>query len=197
MTSLPLGLTLLLLETTAIVTMAPLAGVMSNPKRFTRSIIVVASAPLLFALMLFVRAGFPGAVPPLVASQLILAAAAIALVSAGACFRALFSDRLDGAACSLALSLVLTLGVIAAGPAAGDIPTASLNALLGINPLVAAMAAANVDIFRSEPLYRLSPIAHRQFSYPVWSWSAGAFVVMAAIGAGAAARLHHLQRGTL
>ncbi|HXD75598.1 MAG TPA: hypothetical protein VN628_17755, partial [Vicinamibacterales bacterium] len=175
----------------------PLIGVLSNPKRLTRPVILVASVPLLLALVLFVRAGIAAAVPPPVASQLILAAAAVALVSAGMCFRAIFHDRLDAAACSLALSLALTLGVIAAGPAAGEIPTASLNFLLGINPLVAAMSAANFDIFRSEPLYRLSPIAHRQFSYPVWSWSAGVFVVMAATGGGAAARLHHLQRGTL
>ena len=76
------------------------------------------------------------------------------------------SDALDAAACALGVALIVGLGLFAAGPVLSTLPRSVLDVALVGNPIVASASAANVDIFRTEPFYRLSPLAHIQIDYP-------------------------------
>jgi hypothetical protein len=119
-----------------------------------------------------------------------LGAATIALVAVGALCRRVFADVLDAAACGVTAAVVAGFGVFIIGPAAIDLPAPLLNLALIASPLVAVASAANVDIFRGELLYQLSPIAHRQFEYPAWYSAAGLYGATTAAAALAAASVH-------
>jgi hypothetical protein len=101
-----------------------------------------------------------------------------------------FADVLDAVACSVATSLIVGFGVFVIGPAASELPTRLLNLMLVANPLIATASAANVDLFRGELLYQLSPIAHREFDYPAWYVAATLYCVVAAAASLAAASAH-------
>ena len=165
-------------EAAVVLIAAPLAGVgMGSPLR----VLAVLGGSIACGAALIAAVAGVDVLGSLALSQLTLLAAAVALAAVGRMWRAIFADVLDAAALTLASVLALTLGVLAAGPLSSDLPTPALNFLLGVNPLIAVMSAAGVDILRSELLYRLSPIAHRQFEYPAWSFSFGLFCVTAAI----------------
>jgi len=36
------------------------------------------------------------------------------------------------------------------------------------SPIVSAASAADVDLLRTDLLYRISPLAHGRFDYPAW-----------------------------
>ena len=134
--------------------------------RLARALIVPAtaltlvSAAIAFAMRTSLDAGV------IWRAHAILWAAALALMALGAACSAAFGESLDAAACAVGLALLATAGLFAAGPALDSVPRALLDGALTVNPIVATAAAANVDIFRMEPLYRLSPIAHRPIEYP-------------------------------
>jgi hypothetical protein len=39
---------------------------------------------------------------------------------------------------------------------------------LSLSPIVSVASAVNVDLLRTDLLYRISPLAHLRFEYPVW-----------------------------
>jgi hypothetical protein len=125
---------------------------------------------------------------PIFLAHAISTAAAIALVAVGAFYRTVFRHVLDAAACALATALIVGFGVFVIGPAAIALPAALLDVALLANPLVATAAAADVDLFRGDLLYHLSPIAHRQFDYPAWQSAAGLYCLIAAAAWYGAAR---------
>jgi len=65
-------------------------------------------------------------------------------------------------------AVVAALGVFAAGPLATDLPTGVVNAALLASPIVSAASAADIDLLRTDVLYRISPLAHGRFDYPSW-----------------------------
>jgi len=103
-------------------------------------------------------------VPPYVT----LAVAALAMSTVGAAAGEWLEHPLDAAACALMVCLVAGMGPLAAGPLLDGASTAVVNAALSASPVVAVASAADIDLFRGEPLYRFSPIAHSQFDYPAW-----------------------------
>jgi hypothetical protein len=119
-------------------------------------------------------------------AHLVLMTAALASAGTGRALRTLFSDPLDAVAIALGASLVASFGVFAMGRVAGELPPHVLDATLAANPLVAVTSAANIDIFRTEMLYRTSPVAHQMFNYPAWQQSAGLFIAIAATAAACA-----------
>ena len=92
----------------------------------------------------------------------------LALASFGALCAAIFVDVLDAAAAALLTVLVAAAGLIGSGPASADLTERAINAGLLASPVIAATAAARIDLLRSALLYQLSPIAHRRFEYPDW-----------------------------
>jgi len=99
-------------------------------------------------------------------SHAVLWAAALLLAALGAMCAAVCAESLDAAACALGVALFVGLGLFATGPVLSVFPRRVLDVALAANPIVASASAANVDIFRTEPFYRLSPLAHIQIDYP-------------------------------
>ena len=99
-------------------------------------------------------------------SHAIVWAAALFLTMVGATCASMFSEPLDAAACAMAIALSVALALFAAGPVLDAIPRWLLDGALILNPLVAVASAASFDLFRTELLYQLSPLAHRHVDYP-------------------------------
>lgn len=136
---------------------------------------VLASAILVLAFP-----GDPDNVFSLVAvSHTTLWAASLALAALGAVCASTFSDPLDAAACSVGVALLTATGVLVVGPAVAEAPTGAINAALVASPIVATASAANIDILRTDVLYRLSPLAHIRFDYPAWHSAFACYVVFA------------------
>jgi hypothetical protein len=164
--------TLPILEAAVLVVAAPLCGVAFVSRRFRGA----RSAAALFAALLVASSASTlaswgwssGVMRVVLLSHAILAVTGLALAALGAWVGSTFSDPLDAAAFSTGIALVAALGLFAAGPLVADLPTVIVNAALSANPLVTTAAAANVDLLRTDLLYRTSPLAHRRFEYPAW-----------------------------
>ena len=122
----------------------------------------------------------PGAAAFVVASHATLAAVALALTVFGALCAVRLRDPLDAAGCSLAVVLAATGGLFAGGGWIADLPPRMLESALAANPLVAMASSANIDIFRMDLLYRISPLAHIGVEYPPWSHVCAGYLVTAA-----------------
>jgi hypothetical protein len=176
----------LMAETMLTMVAAPLAAVAVRTLRPVAAAIVLATALSMLGHWAAAGAAAPPLLP-LLAVHATLGAAALALAAIGACARTFFTDPLDAGAAAVATAAIAGAGVFALGPAAIDLPERILNLALAASPIVAVASAANVDLFRGEMLYHLSPIAHRQFEYPLWYAAAGSYLVVAAAAVGAAA----------
>jgi hypothetical protein len=183
----------LLLEVTAVVVIAPLAGVALAARDFRglrRAVIVLA---LLgggsMAATLFARVPWQ----TVMATHLTLGTAAIALAVFGAWCGSIFRDPLDAAACSVAVVLISTCGLFALGSLSADLPTPVVNAALLANPIVAVASAANIDLLRFEFLYQISPIAHGRFDYPVWYMAAACFSLVSLTAAAGVVRARRFE----
>jgi hypothetical protein len=161
-----------ILEAAVLVVTAPLCGVALATRRFRGSM----AAAALFALLLAVSAAWtltswgrsPDALRAVLVSHATLAVTGLALAALGGWFGSTFRDPLDAAAFSAGAALVAALGLFAAGPLVADLPTGIVNAALSASPIVATASAADVDLLRTDLLYRVSPLAHRRFEYPRW-----------------------------
>jgi hypothetical protein len=123
-------------------------------------VLTLASAALAFAMRSSLDAG------AIWRAHAIVGAAALALMALAAACGAAFREPLDAAAAAVGLAAIVTVGVFAAGPSLDGLPRPLLEGALTVNPIVVTAGAADVDIFRMEPLYRLSPVAHRTIDYP-------------------------------
>jgi len=170
---------MLLLETLALMVIAPIAGVAC--RTWQRRAVILGFSLAGGALIVFAVAGRTP-LELILRSQLTLGAAVCAAATVGGLCRVLLADRLDAAAVGLVISIGLTGAVLAAGPPAGDLPTPLLNAALLASPLVATASAANIDLLHGEPLYQLLPIAHRRFDYPDWPSAALLYSVVSIAG---------------
>jgi hypothetical protein len=121
-------------------------------------------------------------------SHVILWAAALTLATLGAVCAPMFDEPLDAAACAIGIALVVTTPVFVGGPALDSIPRWLVNASLVVNPIVATAASANIDLFRMDLLYRLSPLAHGHIEYPAASTTFAVYVLLAAVSLLLAAR---------
>jgi hypothetical protein len=195
------GSRVFLIEAAFVVIGAPLAGVFSVRRRSAdaASVLPAQAAGLLFRAWRLARPLLAGvtmlaatsavttlAVGPtiepvtLATSHAVFWAAALALAALGAVCASVLPEALDAAACALGIALIVGLGLFAFGPVLDAIPRRLLGVALVGNPIVASAAAANIDIFRTEPLYRLSPLAHIQIDYPTPATTFIWYVVVAA-----------------
>lgn len=115
------------------------------------------------------------------ASHITLATGAMALASLGALLRRLFRDPLDAGASGLALALLVSAGILLAGPAVTDAPRHLVDGALLASPLVTTAAAADIDILRNDVLYRVSPLAHVQTRYPDWYLATSVYLLFTAL----------------
>jgi hypothetical protein len=112
-------------------------------------------------------------------AHVMLALVAAASAASGALIASLDFETLDAAAITVGGWIGAAVGLLALGPALIGLPTRLLNALLIANPLVVVTTAADVDIFRSPALYRISPVAHIRFDYPAWPVAALTYTLIA------------------
>jgi len=167
----------LLLESLLIVIAAPLAGVAASNRRGQlkagvtwltgRCALLAAAFAMSAAIVSLVfqpSVDAAAVVPP----YLTMSVAALAMASFGAAAREWLEHPLDAAAWALIVCLVAGLGVLVAGPLVDGASAQAVNSGLFASPVVAVASAADIDLFRGEPLYRFSPIAHSQFEYPAW-----------------------------
>jgi hypothetical protein len=161
-----------ILEAAILVVAAPLCGVALASRRFRDSrraaalfvTLLAASAAGTLAIGGWSRDALPG----VLLSHATLVVTGLALAALGGWLGSTFRDPLDAAALSTGVALVAALGLFALGPLGSDLSTGIVNAALSASPIVSVAWAADVDLLRIDLLYRISPLAHRQFTYPVW-----------------------------
>ena len=78
--------------------------------------------------------------------------------------------------------------MLLAGPLIDALPARIVDAALLASPLVSVAAAANIDLFRTELLYQLSPLASLGFGYPSWVTACLVYLVAGTIGFSGMAR---------
>jgi hypothetical protein len=139
------------------------------------------------ATMLMMR-GMPGVGQVASASHVTLALAAIAFGLLGAWAGVVLAHPLDAAGAAIAASLVLATAVLLAGPIIDGLPRWAVDAALVASPVVSVAAAANIDLFRTELLYQLSPLASLGFGYPSWVTSCLLYGAAAAVCVSGTAR---------
>jgi len=85
------------------------------------------------------------------------------------CSRMLRDIHMAAALLLLVLGLLLA-GPLLLGPLLSHVPDAGIiiQPTLVTNPFVGMASALDWDVFRTELLYRWSPIAQRRFTYPSW-----------------------------
>jgi hypothetical protein len=186
----------LLVETTAAALVGPVAGVAIarrrrligarahawGPVRRWSALAMVAAAGALGFTAVCLAANAvvgPGLTTLTAAPHVTLGAAFLAACALGIGCGQWFDDPLDAAACSLALSACASFGIFVLGPATAGAPAAAIDAALTLSPVSATASAADIDIFRSEPLYRLSPLAHTHLVYPAWTTATLVYIVIA------------------
>lgn len=184
----PNALTLTLAECCVVVVAAALAGALPAWTK-TRCAQALGVVLLWLGLLGGLIAVAGRALSPAGTAQVVILSAALAAAACGACFRSSFADVLDAAGCSVVVALTAMFGVLLAGPVAAELPQRLLDTALLTNPIVATASALDLDILRTEILYRVSPIAHRSFAYPTWSAASIAFSAVAAAALAAAALL--------
>jgi len=180
----------LLFESLAIVIAAPLAGVAAASRRgqlgvgaawIARRCTVLATTFATSAAVVGLLFQPSVHVTCLAPPYVTMAVAALAMSSVGAAAGEWLDHPLDAAACALMVCLVASLGLVVAGPLVDGISVAVVNAGLLASPVVAVASAADIDVFRGEPLYRFSPIAHSQFEYPAWPMACVCYAAIALV----------------
>lgn len=105
-----------------------------------------------------------------ISTRVLLVMTALAAMSLALLASALCRDVHDAAAvtyaglAALATSAVLAAPLLALRAEMG----ATITGLLLTNPIVGMASAVNFDVFRTDLLYRLTPIGQRAFEYPAW-----------------------------
>jgi len=190
--------TLPILEAAVLVVVAPLCGVALAVRRLRGA----APAAALFAALLTLSAlwtivalGWSGAGGRALVSYATVGTIGFALAALGAWCGSVWRDPLDAAACSVGIAMLAAFGIFAAGPLAANLPTPVVYAALIANPIVSAASAADVDIFRTDLLYRISPLAHGRFDYPAWFTPLAAYGTLLLISVAGTARA--LRKGWL
>lgn len=163
--------TLPILVAAILVVAAPLCGVALAARRFRG--VVPAAAFLIAALSAsalwtIAALGWSDAGGRTLLSHATVGVMGLALAALGGWFGSVCRDVLDAAALSVGVALLAAFGIFAAGPLAADLPTPVVNAALIASPIVSAASAADVDLLRTDLLYRISPLAHGRFDYPAW-----------------------------
>lgn len=189
--------TLPIFEAAVLVVAAPLCGV-----ALARRLRGTAPAAALFVAALTVSAlwtlgvlGWSAAGGRVLVSYTTVGTVGFALAALGAWFGSIWSDPLDAAALSVGSALVAAFGIFAAGPLAANLPTAVVNAALMASPIVSTASAADVDLLRTDLLYRISPLAHGRFDYPSWFAPLAAYGTLLLISLAGTARA--LRKGWL
>jgi hypothetical protein len=94
---------------------------------------------------------------------------------------------------SLAIAACASFGVFVLGPSIAGAPPLVVKAALTLSPVSATASAANIDIFRSEPFYQLSPLAHTHLVYPAWTTATLLYLVIALVSLAGSLRTPEMQ----
>ena len=194
----------LLIETVLVAIAAALAGVASHSGASgtaaingtgRRIVVMMATVSFPIAAMTLVSFGLgtiflvsPNTpLTALAAAHVLLGATGFLFAAIGALAAAYVPHELDAALIAVGSALLAGVGALGAGPLMAAWPERALNIILTLTPPVAIGAAANIDVFHLDAVYRVSPIAHVQFAYPSWPVAIVLYLTLALAGfAGAA-----------
>ena len=190
--------TLPILEAAVLVVVAPLCGVALAVRRLRGAAPAAAlftAALTVSALWTVVALGWSAGSGRALVSYATVGTIGYALAALGAWSGSVLRDPLDAAACSMSIALLAAFSIFAAGPLAANLPTPVVNLALIASPIVSAASAADVDLFRTDLLYRISPLAHGRFDYPAWFTPLAAYGMLLMISLAGTARA--LRKGWL
>ena len=114
-------------------------------------------------------------------SHITLAAVAMALATWGAVCGLWFRNAMDAAGVSLLTTLVAAGGLLVGGTFSAELPRSLVAAGLIASPLVAVSSASQIDLFHSDVLYQISPLAHVQIDYPTWTLATACYLTAAGL----------------
>jgi hypothetical protein len=143
----------------------------------TIALATIVSAALMFALLWSI----PGTMATVVRAHVTLFAALLAWVLIGAWAAALLRNPLDAAGITVTTATTFTLGVLLLGPLTGELEPSIVRLLLLASPVVTSASAAGIDLYRTETMYQLSPLASLGFAYPSWTAACALYFAVAAI----------------
>jgi len=118
------------------------------------------------------------------AGQATLLCAALAVTALGAMAGSWFREPLDAVIASVVVVGPPALGVLLFGPLLEGAAAGTLTGALMASPVAAAATAADIDIFRMDPLYQLSPVAHMSATYPDWQSVCQLYLLVALFACG-------------
>ena len=133
------------------------------------------------ALMLTLLSSIPGSMAAAARAHATLLSALVALALIGAWAAMLCRNPLDAAGITVTASVALTVGVLLLGPLTGDLAPWLVRGLLQVSPLVTSASAAGIDLYRTETMYQLSPLASLGFAYPSWSLACAMYLAAATL----------------
>jgi hypothetical protein len=172
----PLGAVALIARSAAVGSKG--SGLLARLRAVTSPVVAAATSLTVVSAVLLGR-GATGETGTLLISHATLWAAALGLAGIGALAAAMFADALDAAASAVGIAVLAAAAVFVSGPLLDGAPASVVRAALLASPVAGAASAADIDIFRTDPLYRLSPLAHMRFDYPSWSAAAAAYLAVA------------------
>jgi asparagine N-glycosylation enzyme membrane subunit Stt3 len=147
---------------------APLFTLDRRARRPGRGFAAVSTGILVFSLAAVLIGGMSfGTVAAVAGLLLVFATAALGL---GLFASTVLSDEISAAFWTYLLLVALAAGPLLAGPWIPWIPAPEkgIELLLLASPLVSVSAACDLDIMRTEALYRWTPIGQWRFHYPHW-----------------------------
>jgi len=136
------------------------------------------------SLMSFAWGSGTDAVRAIAASHLTLLCAAVALTALGAMVGAWFREQLDAALACAGVVLPPALGILLLGPLFEGASPGALTWALLASPVASTATAADIDIFRMDPLYQISPVAHMAAAYPSWQSASQLYLLVALVACG-------------
>lgn len=118
------------------------------------------------------------------AGQATLLCAALAVTALGAMAGSWFRESLDAVIACVVVVGPPALGVLLFGPLIEGASAGTLTGALLASPIASAATAADIDIFRMDPLYQLSPVAHMAATYPDWQSACQLYLLVALFACG-------------
>ncbi len=122
--------------------------------------------------------------PGILRSHITLTVAGLSLAAFGAACATWIRHPLDASLACLLVVVPVTAGVLAFGPVLEGLSPAGLERAMAASPVAMAAVTAGVDIFRMDPFYQISPVAHVTATYPDWSAACQLYLLAAIVSCG-------------
>ncbi|MGE0593038.1 MAG: hypothetical protein AB7G23_07440 [Vicinamibacterales bacterium] len=117
-------------------------------------------------------------------SHVTLTVAGLSLAAFGAACATWIRHPLDASLACLVVVVPVTAGVLAFGPVLEGLSPEGLERAMAASPVAMAAVTAGVDLFRVDPFYQISPVAHVTATYPDWRTACQLYLLAAIVSCG-------------